>query len=316
MSKDPVSQLRQRINQAGRILIVSHTRPDGDAVGSVLGLGQALQKQGKNVVMALADGVPSALKFMPGSKQIVKKGEGAFDLIVVVDCSNLDRIGSVLDGSQKVDVNIDHHPDNKKFGIINLVEPASASTTEILTRHFPTLGLPFIRPVVDNLLTGLITDTQGFKTVSTRPETLRVAADLFEKGAALPELYFNALNRKSFEAARYWGAGLSHLDRDGLVVWATLTNQDRAAANYNGRDDADLINMLAAIDGAKVAVIFIQQDEKTVKVSWRTRASLDVSVVAHEFGGGGHTAAAGAMVAGRLPDVRAKVLAATKAIID
>lgn len=315
MSEPVLSELRAGLAQAERILIASHTRPDGDAVGSVLGLGLALQAQGKDIVMALADGVPSALRFMPDSDKIIKKPEGQFDLVVVVDSSNLGRVGNVLDGVGQVDVNIDHHPDNSKFGMIDLVEPTAASTTEILTRHFPTLGLPFTPSVVDNLLTGLITDTQGFKTVNTRPESLRVAADLFEKGAAMTDLYFKAISQRSFKAARYWGAGLSQLERDEQVVWTTLTCKDRKAIDYNGRDDADLVSVLSAIEDTTIALIFIEQDAATVKVSWRTRQDVDVSGVAHQFGGGGHKTAAGAMITGSLSEVQAKVLAATKAII-
>lgn len=315
MSEPVLRELRAGLAQAERILVASHTRPDGDAVGAVLGLGLALQAQGKDAVMALADGVPAALRFMPESDRIVKTPGGQFDLVVVVDSSNPSRVGSVLDGVGQVDVNIDHHPDNANFGTINLVDPAAASTTQILTRHFPALGLPFTPPVVDNLLAGLITDTQGFKTVSTRPESLRTAADLFEKGADLPDLYFKAVNQRSFAAARYWGAGLSQLERDEQVVWTTLTCKDRKAIEYNGRDDADLVSVLSSIEDAVVALIFIEQDAQTVKVSWRTRQDVDVSGVAHQFGGGGHKTAAGAMITGSLSEVKAKVLAATKAII-
>ena len=131
----------------------------------------------------------------------------------------------------------------------------------------------------------------------------------------MADLYFKAVSQRSFTAARYWGAGLSRLEQDEQIVWTALTCKDRKAIEYNGRDDADLVSVLSAIEDATVALIFIEQDEHTVKVSWRTRQDVDVSGVAHQFGGGGHKTAAGAMITGNLSEVQEKVLAATKALI-
>jgi phosphoesterase RecJ-like protein len=315
IDKAALAALNQRIEGAERILIVSHVRPDGDAVSSVLALGTALQEKGKQVVMALADGVPSALKFLPGSDQVVKKADGEFDLIVALDCGGQDRVGAILNGHASIHVNIDHHASNLQFGEINVVDGEAVSTTEILARIFPELGLPITETVASLLLAGILTDSQGFKTANTSPLSLRVSADLFEKGADMQALYFDALTRKTYESASYWGAGLSQLQRDGNIVWTTLSLEDRKAVNYAGRDDADLINILSAIDGAEIAIIFVEQDNHAVKVSWRARSDFDVSQVAAQFGGGGHVVAAGAMIKGKLQEVQEKVIRATKAAI-
>lgn len=312
MVESVLARIRQRFEQAERILITSHIRPDGDAVSSVLALGLALQEKGKQVVMALTDGVPAALRYLAGYDQIVNKPDGNFDLIVVVDCGSLDRVGSIMNSYDRVDINIDHHSSNLNFGEINLVNIEAVSVTEILALHFPALGLPLTQPVAEALLTGILTDSQGFKIPSTRPGTLRIAADLYDAGVDLPKLYFNTLSRKSFEAAKYWGAGLSRLQQDGHIVWTNLSCADRMAVEYPGRDDADLVNILSAIGGSDVAVIFIEQDSDNVKVSWRTRSDWDVSKVAQQFGGGGHIAAAGAMIRGGLQEVEEKVIQATK----
>jgi phosphoesterase RecJ-like protein len=304
--------LSRRIEQAERILIVSHVRPDGDAVSSVLAMGLGLQEEDKQVVMALADGVPAALKFLPGSEQIVKKVEGEIDLIIVVDCGSQDRVGSILNGYNRVDINIDHHPSNPLYGEINLVEGDAVSTTEILARYFPVLGLTITKPIATLLLAGILTDSQGYKTANTSPSSLRISADLFEMGADLPALFFDALTRKTYEAVGYWGLGLSQLKRDEQIVWTTLSMDDRKAVKYSGRDDADLVNILTAIDGAEVAIIFVEQDNSSVKVSWRARSDKDVSQIAQQFGGGGHVAAAGAMISGGLQEVQEKVIQATK----
>lgn len=316
MNRELVDQARIRIEQAQRVMICSHTRPDGDAIGSLLALGQALQDAGKHVQMVLEDGVPSALRFMPGSEQVINQPEGAFDLVIVVDSSKVDRVGAVLDEVEKVDLNIDHHPDNTHFAQINIVDSTAVSATQILTRLLPQLGLNISSTVAANLLTGMITDTIGFKTDNMHPEVLRMAAELYELGADLPGLYHSAVAAKTFEAARYMGEGLSQLKRQNGLVWTVLTLENRKNAKYPGRDDADLVNIISAIESADVALIFVEQHPNQIKVSWRTRSlEIDVSKVAHQYGGGGHRAAAGAMIEGNLQDVQADVVLTTQRMI-
>jgi phosphoesterase RecJ-like protein len=148
------------------------------------------------------------------------------------------------------------------------------------------------------------------------PNTLRVAADLFEVGANLPELYDKALLSRSFKAARYWGSGLSSLKLEDRLLWTQLTLEDRLAASYPGRDDADLINVLQTVEDADVFVIFIEQSPDSVKVSWRARPGFDVSQVALQFGGGGHKPAAGAEIQGSIDEVVAEVLTATRPLLN
>jgi phosphoesterase RecJ-like protein len=316
MNKAFISEARSRISRADRVLVCAHTRPDGDAIGSILAMGLALQDAGKLVQMVSEDGVPSALRFLPGSDQITNQPEGSFDLVIVVDSSKADRVGQILDEVDQVDLNIDHHPDNSLFAQVNLVDAGAVSATQILTRLLPEFGLTISPAIASNLLAGMITDTIGFKTDNMHPEVLRLAADLFEAGADLPKLYHNAIAAKTFEAARYMGEGLSQLTRKNGLVWTVLTLENKRQANYPGRDDADLVNIISAIDSADVALIFVEQNPDQVKVSWRTRSlEIDVSKVAHHFGGGGHRAAAGAMIEGKLQDVQKQVVQATQLII-
>jgi phosphoesterase RecJ-like protein len=236
--------------------------------------------------------------------------------VIVVDSSKLDRVGAVLDEVDQIDINIDHHPDNSQFAQINLVDAAAVSTTQILTRLLPAFGLEISPVIAADLLTGMITDTIGFKTDNMHPEVLRMAAELYELGADLPTLYHNAVAAKTFEAARYMGEGLSQLKRQNGLIWTVLTLENRKNAKYPGRDDADLVNIISAIDSADVALIFVEQNPNQIKVSWRTRSlEIDVSKVAHQYGGGGHRAAAGAMIEGSLQDVQADVVQTTQRMI-
>lgn len=312
MSDAPIEVACKRLQEAQRILVVSHVRPDGDAIGSLIGMGLSLQTAGKEVQMVLADGVPASFRHLSGSEQVRNQAEGSFDLIAVLDCSDLKRVGSALNGFSVPDLNVDHHPTNLNFARINLVEEEAVATAEMLARYLPAFGFPITEQVASALLFGVITDTLGFRTNNMTPNALRVAADLMEAGGDLPALYYKGLLRRTYEAAQYWGAGLSGLQREGRMVWTTLTMADRRAVGYPGRDDADLINVLASLEDVDVVIVFIEQPGDRIKVSWRSQPGFDVSQVALQFGGGGHKAASGAEIEGSLEEVQAQVLESTR----
>jgi phosphoesterase RecJ-like protein len=161
-----------------------------------------------------------------------------------------------------------------------------------------------------------VTDTLGFRTSNMTADTMRHTASLMEAGVDMPDLYMRGLVRRSFASARYWGAGLANLERKDGLVWSTLSLADRKVAGYSGNDDADLINVISAIDGFKVGMIFVEQPKNRVKISWRAlEPGIDVSPVASRFGGGGHAAAAGADVDGSLEDVKKSVLESTRQML-
>jgi phosphoesterase RecJ-like protein len=269
MKSGIITQIKVRLNQAQSILIASHVRPDGDAIGSLLALGLALQGAGKTVQMVLRDGIPASFRFLEGHDQVQKEPKGTWDTFISVDCADFKRLGKHFESLDKPDINIDHHITNEMFGKLNLIVGEEVATSAILTDCLPLWGLEITQPVAAALLTGIVTDTLGFRTSNTTPESLRQAAALMERGADLPDLYSRSLVRRTYPAALYWGAGLSSLERSDGLVWGTLTVADRKTAGYGGNDDADLINIISAIDGSKVGMIFVEQGDKHVKISWR-----------------------------------------------
>jgi phosphoesterase RecJ-like protein len=312
-----IGEIKDRLGAAKKIVIASHVRPDGDAIGSLLGLGLALHDAGKSVQMILADGVPSSFKYLEGSKFIEKEPKGNHDTFITVDCADFKRTGSLFANFGQPDINIDHHKTNEKFGKLNLIEAEEVATSAILTNYLPAWGLTITKPIAAALLTGIITDTLGFRTSNITPEALRQAATLMETGVDMPEIYMRSLVRRSFPAARYWGAGLSTLQSKNGIVWGTLTMADRKIAGYSGNDDADLINMISAIDGNKVGMVFVEQSNNHVKISWRAlEVGVDVSQVAKHFQGGGHAAAAGADVEGGLSEVQKEVFKKTREMLN
>jgi bifunctional oligoribonuclease and PAP phosphatase NrnA len=303
-------QIRDLINSANTIGIVSHVRPDGDAIGSVLGLGLALKNAGKQVHMVLKDGVVRTFRHLPGTNLVEHAFEEPCDLYIAVDSSDLKRTGGVL-GLIQPDINIDHHITNDSYGKVNLIDEKAVATCEVLAQHIPSWGLEITLDVAANLLSGIVSDSIGFRTTNTRPQSLRIAADLMEKGVNISELYYKALISRSFEAATYWGFALGRMERLNRLVWTALTLEDRKNSKYPGNDDADLTNVLSSIEDIDIAVLFVEQSADKTKVSWRSRPGVDVSVIASELGGGGHPAAAGADLDGTFEAIKERVLSRT-----
>jgi phosphoesterase RecJ-like protein len=316
MNEGITGAIKQRLERSMNVVIASHVRPDGDAIGSLLGLGLALRDAGKTVQMVLVDGVPSSFRHLEGSEWILKEPKGEHDTFITVDSADFRRVGKFFENYGPPDINIDHHKTNENFGKLNLIEAEEVATAAILARHLPEWGYKITKPIAAALLTGIVTDTLGFRTSNTNPSALRLCAMLMETGVDMTELYMKSLVKKSFPAARYWGAGLSRLEQENGIVWATLTLNDRKLSGYGGNDDADLINMISAIEGNKVGMIFVEQSDNHVKISWRAlEPGIDVSPVAKYFKGGGHAAAAGADIPGALSEIQPLVLKTTEEML-
>lgn len=301
----------QRLQECRKPLILSHIRPDGDAIGSSIGLGLALKKAGKVPQLVLEDGLPSKYRFLAGSELVTSKIKADHDLVITLDCSDQERLGD-LGKKLAVDINIDHHITNEKFAAINLVAPDVPATAEILAEHLVDWGYELDKASASALLMGILTDTIGFRTSNVRSQTLRQAARLMDIGADLPEIYMHALVSQSFPASLLWGKALSRLVRENGLVWTVITLKDRAEAGYSGRDDADLTNVLSSIEDSDVAILFNEQNGGKVKVSWRSNPPYDVSRIAQHFGGGGHPPASGAEMEGTLEEVETAILQFTK----
>jgi phosphoesterase RecJ-like protein len=317
MNLDQLEAARARAAAAVRALVITHVNPDGDAIGSLLGLGLALRAAGKEVVFACADPLPDIFRFLPSADEITATPAGGFDLLAVVDVSEASRMGSVGDSlGRQPHLLFDHHITNPGFAEINLIDVSAASTAELIAEHLDPLGLPLTQPVAECLLTGLVSDTLGFRTSNTSAKSLALAQKLMEAGAPLSTIYDHVLHQRSFSAVRLWAEGLSRIRMADRIVWATLPLDARKASGYSGHGDADLINVLASVRETDVALIFVERLDGKVKVSWRSGPGIDVASLAVSFGGGGHAPAAGAEIPGTLAEVEAKVVSATKAILN
>ena len=313
---DDLDAARTQLAAAARLLLITHIAPDGDAIGSLLGLGLALRAAGKDTVFACADPLPDIFRFLPASNEITSNPDGRFDGVVVLDVSDPARMGAIGAKLERVpDIVFDHHLTNPGFGALNFIDVQAASTAELVTELLPALGLALTADSAQCLLTGLVNDTLGFRTSNTTPKTLALAQTLMLAGGVLHEVYDLSMFKRSYSAVRLWAEGLARMQFKHRIVWAKLPLAARQASNFQGTGDADLINVLTSVRDADIAVIFVERADGKVKISWRSVAGITVSGVAAQFGGGGHAQAAGAEVAGTLEDVEARVLAATRLVL-
>ncbi len=299
------------IESAQSVLVVSHVSPDGDAIGSLLGVTIALESLGKTVTGALDDEVPDYLAFMPQSDSITDTPTGEYDLMISVDASDEERSGKVGEyGRQhsKIVVNLDHHPTNTGFGDLHLVVPTAVSACEIVFDLLGYMGHDMSDNTAYVLLVGMVTDTLGFRIDNTTPRTLEIAQALMSKNAPLPEIIGRTLNSKSYEEVLLWKSAYSSVQLDDKVIHGIVSLKDIENAGLDKSSDGGLVSHLIKVNEARVSVVFKEQPDNQVEISFRSKKGYDVGSLAFELGGGGHTQASGCTVDGPLTDVIDRVL--------
>ena len=247
--------IQHTLEKAENTLVITHVDPDGDAIGSLTAVGLAMQQIKQKVTLACDDNVPERFSYLPMAVKVRKSGDATirYDLIIAVDCGDEFRMGRAfadLPGPKPFIINIDHHITNTQFGDINLVDAKASSTTEILYSLFTELQIAISADIALSLLTGLVTDTLGFRTTGVTANTLRIAAELVDAGADLGFVTMHALNSRSLPTLRLWRAGLNNMQMDQGLLWASITNSERKAANFRSNSSVGLVNLLADVDEA------------------------------------------------------------------
>jgi len=311
-----LKQASQLIRGARRPLLICHVAPDGDAIGSLTGLARALRQLDLSPIAACADAIPGSFDYVPGVEAIVQDVTDPFDLVITLDCSDRQRIGtfSALAGfDQHPLVNIDHHITNVYFGDVNVVDPEASSTAEVLLCLLDHLDVQLDKRLATSLLVGIATDTRGFRTSNVTPHVLESALRLMEAGASLPYVSQYGLDRRPMVVVRLWGAALSDLRFDDGVIWASIPLTMQREIGYQGGGDAGLASFLVSADEADVSLVFVEQEDGSVNVGMRAVPGFDVAQLALHFGGGGHALAAGFTTVGSLEKVEQRVLDALRA---
>jgi phosphoesterase RecJ-like protein len=309
MGMDQVEQVLHHIEQRRHFVLTSHTRPDGDAIGSVLALAGILRKMGKSAEVVLSDHVPVIYKPLPFSDTIIHatRVNGKYEAAVILECDSVQR--TRLQGlEQQFLISIDHHATSKPFAHVNWIDPSACATAEMIYRLAINAGVTITPEIATCLYTAVLTDTGSFGYAPTNARTFELAKQLVEHGADPPRIAQNIYFSNPTSKMRLLGAALSALHREGAMTWMTVTRADMDRCNALEEDCEGLVNYALGIAGVEVAVFFREIADNRVRVSVRSKGAVDVAGFAQDFGGGGHECASGFSLEGPLPVATESVL--------
>ncbi|PKM96581.1 MAG: bifunctional oligoribonuclease/PAP phosphatase NrnA [Elusimicrobia bacterium HGW-Elusimicrobia-3] len=305
-------RLEELILNSNTFFLAGHLNPDGDTIGSMLAIGSVLRRLGKKVRLFSQDPVPENLRFLPNVRAVRSRPPKVkFDAAILLECSVPSRGGAlepVLKRCGQV-VNIDHHKTSEFYGDINIVEPHSSSTAEIVYRLFYNMNVNISRREAACLYTGMVTDTGRFHFPATSPRTMQVASRLLETGFKFSRINDLLYATKACEALKVLGRALGSLEfkAGGKLAVMTLTLADFKEADARPEHAENVINYGMMPPGVKATVMF-REEAGRISVTFRSRGHLDVSLVAKTFGGGGHRNASGCRVKASLKEAQEKVI--------
>jgi bifunctional oligoribonuclease and PAP phosphatase NrnA len=311
------SQIAESIEKGDRILVASHIRPDGDALGSTIAVALWIQELGKTVTAWNEHGVTQRYNYLP-RHELISAPDAVpqpFDVVVALDNSVKSRLGSVLDGVAKVGtlINIDHHISNEGYGDLNYVDPTAPATGQIIYEFFKEIGAPLSSDMAANLFAAISTDTGSFQYPGTDSRTFQAAAALVDVGVdvgTLSRKMYDNQPRRRLDLLRH-ALNEARFSCDGHLASYSLS---LAAVDQLGvlpEDNEGIIDHLRSVEGVVAAVFFEELPEGGVRVSARSKdPRVDVCEICKTFGGGGHPLAAGARMRGSIAEVEEKFLEA------
>lgn len=308
-----LDEILVEIKNAENIVIMAHEAPDGDAIGSCLAMCLATRNMGKNAYILMKD-VPENFSYLPGLEYIIEESDiKIFDMAIALDCPNIKRVCPEFIPyfeDAKVKVEIDHHNKNDMFGDYNVVNHVSPATAQILVSSFEYLGIEITKEIGTCLLTGIITDTNGFRNSNVTVESFEFASWALSKGIHLSKIYQESMltmTKEKFEAQKLAMNRLEFFE-DGKIAFTYMTKADSAELDLKPGDKDGIVEIGKAIKGVEVS-IFLYEKEKGFKASLRSKDYVNVSEVCLMFGGGGHIKAAGANMNMPLEEAKKAIIA-------
>lgn len=313
--RNNTESLKKLISDSKKIAVVSHVNPDGDNLGSLLAMGLSLDKLGKDVVFVKADIVPKDYDFLPGIDRLQELHEdeiGSLDLLVVLDCSDVDRLGLnsfLLKKADKV-VNIDHHTSNTEFGDLDIIDPLSPSTGEILYHVIKDTDMIIDKDIATLIYVAMSTDTGRFSYESVTGKTHKIVADLYEYGIDAYNINKNLYQKRTIQRTRLFTKAISNLtfhseDRIGIVK----VNRSMLEETGSTMEDTEgIVEFIRDTDSVEAACLLKEMEDGVVKISLRTKEIVDANNVCANFGGGGHKRASGATFMGSLEETEKRIL--------
>ena len=317
-----IATIARELENNERFLVATHVNPDGDAIGSLGALALVLEGMGKQVVAYCQDEVPGFLRFLPYADRIVREisGPDHFDVAVVLDCGELDRIGRAVEVLQHVRkiIHIDHHSSSDDFGQINLVQPECSSTAEILYEIFQAIPVSLTQEAAENIYTAILTDTGSFRFANTTPRALAIAAEMVALGVLPEKVAGEIYDSMSPERIELLSLSLNTLTlrKNGRVAAMHVSRRMLEETGTSLIDTDGFVNYPRAISTAEIAIFFREMDADEVNVSLRSRGGLNVAEFARIHGGGGHHNAAACRLRGSLAEVVNKILTAAEEFVE
>jgi phosphoesterase RecJ-like protein len=313
-----IDRIIEALRQSQTVCVVGHIRPDGDCVGSQLGLTLALRNEGKKVVCWNEDRIPQKYEFLDRDGIIQKpRKDMTFDCVVATDAASFERLGKVgrCIANRKLLINIDHHESNARYADLNWVSAHEPSAGELIFRLLKIAKWPITKRIADCLFTAVSTDTGSFQYPSTRPGTYHAAGELVRRGADLAKICDEVYQSYPLSRARLLRHVYSHfhLTHQDQIAYFWLKKADFTRTGADSSDSEGLIDHIRAIAPVVVACVFEEMEPEMTRISLRSKSEkVNVNTIAAQFGGGGHPAAAGARIPGKPLSVQRKVIAAVK----
>jgi phosphoesterase RecJ-like protein len=307
------------LQEGERFLICSHSRPDGDAIGSMLAVGMLLRQMGKRAEIIAADRIPAVYRSLPGAEairtvmRVPSSFEAPYDAVILLECDSLAR--TRLRGLERMfHINIDHHASGKPFGALNWIDRDACSVGELVYRLVKAAGGSVTPEMATCLYVTLLTDTGGFCYGGIRANTFRLAGELVEAGAdpvrIAREVYFN----NPFAKVLLLGRALGNLRRspegDGPLAWLWVTHEDMVETRAVEEDCEGVVNYALSVAGVEAAVFLRELPEGRIRLSLRSKGKINVAAISAVLGGGGHENAAGCTLDGPIPRAAEEILAA------
>ncbi len=293
------SEVKKILFEKNSFFLATHLYPDGDALGSLIGLAAVLKNQGKKVFMGLGEKspLPPHYAFLPLLNKIVYPGEKSYqtEVFIALDCASLVRLGGWAEQAQKtpVFINIDHHPSNEKFGFLNLVDTGVSSTSELIFELLKEVGFELTREAALAFYVGILTDTGRFQYANTSPRTFEVVRELMSYGLDTFQIFQQVYENFSFNCLKLLGLVLKRAVLEDGLIFSYLTQKDLKKYAVEMAETENYIDFLRLNRDSKLAILFKELPDGQWKASLRSKKGVYSHLIASHFGGGGHQRAAG-----------------------
>lgn len=321
MITNTIQEIADKLWSGDNFILVGHAIPDGDCIGSLIGLYLGLLSAGKKCHMILGDPVPQIYRYLQGTDKIKMPVEELEESIIIyLDCSDAERVGEKVSGSlnkAQCTISIDHHYTNDYFADLNLVDGEAAATAEIIFLLLDTMKIPLDKDIASALYAGIVMDTGRFSYSNTTGQTMRIAAALLDTGLDRDSIRINLFESRPREEIQLLREALQSLEfsSDGRIAWMTLSYEQLTNMNAQEVYPEDIINYTRMIAGVEVGLLFREINPGIVKIGFRSKNKVDVSAIAAQWGGGGHRQAAGARQSGPLAEVKKLVITSVRDVI-